>query len=45
MSKEGILSIFIKAERREVGANPPFEILRFDIRYSAVLVLHPGKAI
>jgi len=32
-SKECILSIFIK---RLSAAKPPFEILRFDIRYSAV---------
>ncbi len=44
MSKECILSIFIKTERREVRANPPFEILLFDIRNSAVLCLNPKKS-
>jgi hypothetical protein len=33
MSKEGILSIFLK---RQSKAIPTFEILLFDIRYSAV---------
>ena len=36
MSKECILSIFIKIFKRLSEAKPPFEILRFDIRYSAV---------
>jgi len=35
MSKEGILSIFYEFKRLS-KAKPSFEILRFDIRYSAV---------
>jgi hypothetical protein len=36
MSKECILPIFIKIYKRLSEAKPPFDILRFDIRYSAV---------
>jgi hypothetical protein len=43
ISKEGILSILLK---RQSIAIPSFEILRFDIRYSAVrclIMLTPSK--
>jgi hypothetical protein len=36
MSKEGIISIF---QNRKSAAKPSFEILRFDIHYSAVRFL------